>query len=89
MLPLLSEIAPRMEWPRLKGGTSSQASPALVGRASSFQLEHVNEVHAALVRRYPRVARSLDPTTVRTKREASAFIAKAMAVLHPGPGAET
>ena len=26
MLPLRSEIAPRMEWPRLKGAASSQAS---------------------------------------------------------------
>ncbi len=88
MLALLSDIAPRMEWPRFKGNASSKASPPLVGRASAFQLQHVKEVYAALAHRQPRVARSLDPTTVTTKREASAFIAHAMAVLHPTVGAD-
>ena len=88
MLPLLSDIAPRMEWPSFKGRASSTMSPVLVGRASAFQLEHVKEVHAALAHRHPRVARALDPTTVTTKGDASAFIAEAMAVLHPRVGAD-
>jgi hypothetical protein len=49
----------------------------------------VQEVYLALAHRQPRVARVLDPTTVKTKRDVSAFIAKAMAVLHPRLGADT
>jgi phospholipase C len=86
MLPLLSDIAPRMEWPLLKGYASIITSPTLVGLASSFQLEHVNEVHAALTQSHPRVARALDPSAITTKRDASAFIAEAMAILHPEVG---
>jgi phospholipase C len=83
MLPLLADIAPRMEWPGFMGTPAAKASPALGAPASSFQLEHMQEVYRALAHRQPHVARLLDPTTVRTKKEVAAFIAKAMAVLHP------
>ena len=83
MLPLLADIAPRMEWPSQKGTPSVKASPALSDRASSFQLEHVHEVYLALAQKQPRAARLLDPASVRTKKEVAAFIAKAMTVLHP------
>jgi phospholipase C len=89
MLPLLANIPPRMEWPSLKGAPTVKASPASGAPASSFQLEHVHEVYSVLAHRQPRVARLLDPTAVRTKREVSAFMAKAMAVLHPRLGTET
>jgi phospholipase C len=89
MLPLLADIAPRMEWPRVNGAPTAKAAPALGAPASSFQLEHVQEVYSVLADRQPRLARLLDPTNVRTKREVSAFIAKAMAALHPRPGADT
>ena len=89
MLPLLADIAPRMEWPRLNGAPTAMAAPALGAPASSFQLEHVQEVYAVLVDRQPRLARVLDPASVKTKREVSAFIAKAMAALHPRLGADT
>ncbi len=89
MLRLLANIAPRMEWPSLKGSPTVKASPASGAPASSFQLEHVHEVCSVLAHRQPRVARLLDPTTVRTKREVAAFMAKAMAVLHPRLGTET
>jgi hypothetical protein len=46
----------------------------------------VNEVHAALTQSHPRVARALDPSAITTKRDASAFIAEAMAILHPEVG---
>jgi len=52
-------------------------------------LEHVQEVYLALAHRQPRVARLLDPTTVRTKKDVSAFIANAMTALHPRVGADT
>ena len=89
MLRLLADIAPRMEWPSFKGVATGKAIPALDAPASSFQLQHVHEVHVALAHRLQRVARALDPSTVRTKREASAFIATAMASLHPSLGADT
>jgi phospholipase C len=89
MLHLLADIAPRMEWPSFKGVAMGKAFPAWGAPASAFQLEHVHEVHVALAHRRPRVARTFDPGTVRTKREASAFIAKAMATLHPRVGADT
>jgi phospholipase C len=89
MLPLLADIAPRMEWPSFKSASAITGSPALDGPASSFQLEHVQEVYLALAHRQPRVARLLDPTTVRTKKEVSAFIANAMTALHPRVGADT
>jgi hypothetical protein len=89
MLPLLANIPPRMEWPSLKTAPTVKASPAMGAPASSFQLEHVHEVHSVLAHRQPRAARLLDLTTVRTKREVSAFMAKAMAVLHPRLCTET
>jgi phospholipase C len=89
MLPLLADIAPRMEWPRVNGAPTAKAASALGAPASSFQLEHVQEVYAVLVDRQPRFARVLDPTNVRTKREVSAFMAKAMTALHPRVGADT
>jgi len=89
MLPLLADIAPRMEWPSFKSAPTGKASPALGAPASAFQLQHVHEVYVALAHRQPRIARLLDPTTVRTKREVSAFIGKAMAALHPRLDADT
>ncbi|HYS92918.1 MAG TPA: alkaline phosphatase family protein, partial [Candidatus Acidoferrales bacterium] len=88
MLPLLADIAPRMDWPGLKSVSTGKGSPALDSPASSFQLEHVQEVYQALAHGQPRLARSLDPSAVRTKKEVSAFIANAMAALHPRPGAD-
>jgi len=95
MLPLLAEIAPRMDWPRFKAVPAVKAAPSAAkaalsadGPASSFQLEHVQEVYLALADKHPRVARSLDPTTVKTKKEVSAFIANAMTALHPRLGAD-
>jgi len=89
MLPLLLDMAPRMEWPPFGDHAESITSPGLVGRASGLHLEHVNEVHAALAQRHPRLARAVDPAAITTKRDASAFIAEAMAFLHPGVGAGT
>jgi phospholipase C len=89
MLALLADIPPRLEWPSFRGHASITTSPAPVGRASAFQLEHVREVHAALAHRHPRIARALDPATLTTKQDASAFMAEAMAVLHPDVGADT
>ena len=89
MLPLLSDIAPRMEWPSFKSVSTTKGFPALDAPASAFQLEHVQEVYLALAHRQPRVARLLDPTTVRTKKEVSAFIANAMTALHPRVGVDT
>jgi hypothetical protein len=88
MLPLLSDIAPRMDWPSFKSAHTFRGSPASDGPASSFQLEHTREVYQALAHRQPRLARSLDPSAVRTKKEVSAFIANAMAALHPRLGAD-
>jgi phospholipase C len=89
MLPLLADIAPRMEWPSVASVPAVKAPSALGAPASSFQLEHVQEVYSVLMDRKPRVARLLDPAHVRTKRQVSAFIAKAMAALHPRVGADT
>ena len=51
-----------------------------------MQVEHVQEVYAALAYLRPDVAPGLDPTTVRTKKDVAAFIGQAMRALHPGVG---
>jgi len=86
LLRLLAPIPPRQDWPnysadrRLKGARSSD------GPASAFQLEHVQELHAALNEILPDVARASDPAAVKTKKEATAFITGAMLALHTRAG---
>jgi hypothetical protein len=86
LLKLLAPIPPRLDWPsyptdrRLKGARVSD------GPATAFQLEHVRELHNALARILPDVARASDPTTVKTKKDATAFIAGAMTALHTRAG---
>ena len=77
---------PRLDWPsypadrRLKGARVSD------GPATAFQLEHVQELHNALARILPDVANASDPAAVKTKKDAAAFIAGAMAALHTRAG---
>lgn len=86
LLPLLASIPPRMDWPRRASTPALRPAPPANGPASSFQLEHVREVHAALSHRFPDVAHRLDAAAVSTKAEVAAFIAAAMTAMHPGVG---
>jgi phospholipase C len=86
LLEVLAPIPPRLDWPDFQGVRGSKRAPSSERPASAFQLEHVQEVHAALSQLVPKVARALDPMAVKTSREASAFIADAMTALDPRVG---
>jgi hypothetical protein len=86
MLKLLAPIPPRLDWPAFKGASRIHRARPSNGSASGFQMEHLHTLHAALVHLLPDVARRLDPTTVKTRREASAFIAGIMTALRAGAG---
>jgi phospholipase C len=57
---------------------SSAAAPV-----SSLLRNQVQEVYTVLTRNHPEQARDLDPTTVKTEQDATQFIGKAMATIHP------
>ena len=86
LLPLLAPVAPRMDWPRYTARAARQPAPQWDTHASAVQVEHVQEVYAALAHLRPDVAPGLDPTTVRTQQDVAAFIGQAMSTLHPGVG---
>jgi hypothetical protein len=50
---------------------------------SSLLRNQVQEVYTVLTRNHPEQARDLDPTTVKTEQDATQFIGKAMATIHP------
>jgi hypothetical protein len=54
--------------------------------ASALQLEHAQELHAALTRILPDVAGRLDPVGVKTKKDVAAFVSEAMTALHERAG---
>jgi hypothetical protein len=86
LLPLLAPGPPRMDWPPFKALAARPPAPRWDEPASSFQLQHVLEVYAALAHLRPDVAHVFDPTTVRTTQDVAAFIGQAMRTLHPGDG---
>ena len=56
--------------------------------AAQLHLDHVAEVHAALQSVDPGLAAQMDPTAVKTEADASQFVEKAMASIHPSAQAE-
>jgi phospholipase C len=85
-LGLLEAIAPRDDQPNWAAQPAALA-PEAVSRtaapAAELHLAHVNEVHQALAAVRPDLAAQMDPAAVKTEGDASQFVAKAMAVLHP------
>jgi len=86
MLGLLAPISPRDDWPSYTPGARITWMPTLDRPASALQLEHAQELHAALTRNLPDVAGSLDPLGVKTKKDAAAFVSEAMTALHERAG---
>ena len=86
LLPLLDAIPPRMDWPTRRDVVSPAAAPVAGRPPSSFQLDHVREIHAVLGRRHPSLASRLDPASVKTQGEVADFVATAMTAIHPGVG---
>jgi len=86
MLGLLAPISPRDDWPSYTPGARITWMPTLDRPASALQLEHAQELHAALTRILPDVAGSLDPLGVKTKKDAAAFVSEAMTALHERAG---
>src|SRR5262249_4417005 len=82
LLALLAPIPPRPDWPNYKAPPRFWRAQPARGPASALQREHVNEVHAALAQVLPDVGREFDPTSVKTKADVTAFIARAMTALH-------
>lgn len=81
-LHLLTLEQPRSDSPNLDGPPSTPASRATAA-VSSLLSNQVQEVHSVLVRNHPQQAQAFDPSTVHTEGDATQFIAKAMATIHP------
>jgi len=91
-LGLLEDIAPRddqPDWSAQPAALSADAVSRAAAPAAQLHIDHVNEVHQALTAVNPQMAAQMDPTAVKTEGDASAFVAKAMAVLHPQAGQAT
>jgi len=86
MLGLLAPISPRDDWPSYTPGARITWTPTLDRPASALQLEHAQELHAALTRILPDVAGRLDPVGVKTKKDVAAFVSEAMTALHERAG---
>jgi phospholipase C len=68
----------------LTAAASSAASPA-----ANLHSDQVTEVHNALQIANPELAAQMDPNAVETEQDASQFIEKAMAAIHPDAEAAT
>jgi phospholipase C len=85
-LGLLEAIPPRDDQPNWSAQPAALA-PEAVTRAAApvakLHRDHVDAVHQALAAVRPDVAAQMDPAAVKTEGDASQFVAKAMAILHP------
>jgi len=86
MLKLLAPIPPRQDWPDYKPVPKPTRAQLLDGPASSFQLEHIHELRAALAQILPDTARALDPAVVKTHSDVTRFVTQAMTALHTRAG---
>jgi phospholipase C len=86
LLTLLAPIPPRQDWPPYKAARRLTRHSPSNGPASALQVEHAQELHAALAQILPDVAHALDPAVVKTKKDASAFISEAMKTLRARAG---
>jgi hypothetical protein len=92
LLGLLEDIAPRddqPDWAAQPAELSASAVSRAAAPAAKLHTDHVEEVHQALAAANPEMAAQMDPTAVKTEGDASAFVATAMAVLHPQAGQAT
>jgi len=90
---LLTLDQPRMEKPNFAVPPAAAAAfaPAAAVQvqsqanapASALLSNQVQEVHAVLSRNHPQQARGFHPGAVKTEQDATQFIKKAMAVIHP------
>jgi len=79
-------VSAALDWPNYPADRRLKGARASDGPATAFQLEHVHELHAVLSQILPDVARASDPGAVKTKKEATAFIAGVMTALHTRAG---
>jgi phospholipase C len=86
LLPLLTLTEPRDEMPNW-APEPVQLSPEEVSSGTdpvtNLHRDQVNEVHAVLAQQAPELAALMDPSAVQTEADATRFIGKAMAVIHP------
>ena len=93
-LHLLTVDQPRMERPNF-GAATPRAAAAMAAKpqiqpksqagtpVSALLSNQVQEVYDLLSRNHPQQARDLHPSSVKTEQDASQFIGKAMATIHP------
>lgn len=81
-LNLLTLSQPRTDSPDLDGA-SAPAQATADQNVSDLLTHQVQEVHAVLQRTNPQAAQDLDPSKVKNEGDATQFIAKAMATIHP------
>jgi hypothetical protein len=76
---------PRDDRPNFNAPPAPSARATGSDPASSLHLNQVREIHAVLQRTNPALARELHPEAIDTEADANAFIAKALAAIHPEP----
>lgn len=87
-LHLVTLDQPRMERPNFAApprapAPSGTVASAATPRLSTLHQNLVSDVHQVLSRNHPGIAAQMDPKTVKTEQQASDFVDKAMAVIHP------
>jgi phospholipase C len=74
----------RMNFDAVQPAAMAAPRPTGTDPASSLHMNQVREIHAVLQRNHPDLARGLHPEAVSTEADANAFIAQALAMIHPG-----
>lgn len=92
-LHLLTLDQPRMDQPnfaapapatvRTLAAAAAPRTAMPAPRLSQLHQNLVNDVHQVLVRNHPDLARQMDPAKVKNEQQATQFLNKAMAAIHP------